>query len=136
RRELLDDYKLAFLTKEDKPRETLITKKKSEEYPDVFNALAIEQLRLIRLMARLRAIRVAEATEAIMAIAVAILEAFDEAKRARALLDYDDLIEKSRALLTTSAMAPWVLFKLDGGIDHILVDEAQDTSPEQWDVVT
>ena len=61
-----------------------------------------------------------------MTIAVAILETFEKTKQARALLDYDDLIAKARALLTTSAMAPWVLYKLDGGIDHILVDEAQD----------
>jgi ATP-dependent helicase/nuclease subunit A len=136
RRELLDEYRLLFLTKEDEPRKSLITKKPAEKYPNAADALVLEQDRLVKLMARLRALRVAEATEAIMAIAVAILEAFGEEKRARALLDYDDLIEKSRALLTTSAMAPWVLFKLDGGIDHILVDEAQDTSPEQWDVVT
>lgn len=32
-------------------------------------------------------------------------------------------------------MAQWVLFRLDGGIDHILVDEAQDTSPLQWQVI-
>ena len=32
-------------------------------------------------------------------------------------------------------MAPWVLFKLDGGLDHILIDEAQDTNPEQWEIV-
>ena len=32
-------------------------------------------------------------------------------------------------------MAAWVLYRLDGGIDHILVDEAQDTSPVQWDVI-
>jgi ATP-dependent helicase/nuclease subunit A len=31
--------------------------------------------------------------------------------------------------------AAWVLYKLDGGIDHVLVDEAQDTSPEQWSVI-
>src|SRR5690606_29825454 len=37
--------------------------------------------------------------------------------------------------LTRSRMAAWVLYKLDGGIDHILIDEAQDTSPDQWDVI-
>ncbi len=89
----------------------------------------------LRLVSRLKAVRVAEATEAVVTIAVTILDTFEDEKRARALLDYDDLIAKARALLTTSAMAPWVLYKLDGGIDHILVDEAQDTSPEQWDVV-
>ncbi|MBX3505423.1 MAG: double-strand break repair helicase AddA [Parvibaculum sp.] len=131
----VDDYLSIFLTKDMQPRARLITKKLAEENPDAVRALEEEQSRVHRLVSRLRAIRVAEATEAIVTIAVAILDAFSGAKRDRALLDYDDLIEKSRALLTTSAMAPWVLYKLDGGIDHILVDEAQDTSPEQWDVV-
>ena len=50
-------------------------------------------------------------------------------------LDFDDLILKARALLNAPAVAQWVLYRLDGGIDHILVDEAQDTSPVQWDVI-
>ena len=131
----VDDYIAIFLTKDMTPRARLITKKLAEENADAARALEEEQGRVLHLVSRLRAIRVAEATEAIVTIAVAILDAFAAAKRDRALLDYDDLIEKSRALLTMSAMAPWVLYKLDGGIDHILVDEAQDTSPEQWDVV-
>ena len=53
-----------------------------------------------------------------------------------ALLDYDDLIVDSPAPARSAATPPWVLYKLDGGIDHILIDEAQDTSPEQWDIVT
>lgn len=135
RAEHVDDYIAVFLTKEMAPRKTLITKKLGEANPAAARALEEEQARIVSLVGRMRSIRVAEATEAIMAIAIAILDAFENAKRARALLDYDDLIAKTRALLTTSSMAPWVLYKLDGGIDHILVDEAQDTSPEQWDVV-
>jgi len=50
-------------------------------------------------------------------------------------LDFDDLINITVNLLTTSAVADWVLYRLDGGIDHILVDEAQDTSPSQWNVI-
>ena len=50
-------------------------------------------------------------------------------------LDYDDLILRSVELLESEGAAPWVLYKLDGGIDHILVDEAQDTSPAQWRVI-
>ena len=50
-------------------------------------------------------------------------------------LDFDDLIQKSRELLQDSSVAAWVLFRLDQGVDHILVDEAQDTSPAQWDVI-
>ncbi|MEX0582453.1 MAG: double-strand break repair helicase AddA, partial [Sneathiella sp.] len=46
-----------------------------------------------------------------------------------------DLILKTRYLLTGEGVAPWVMFKLDGGIELILVDEAQDTSAEQWQVI-
>src|SRR6201999_845805 len=57
------------------------------------------------------------------------------AKRARGVLDYEDLITTTRNLLERADAAAWVLFKLDKGIDHILIDEAQDTSPEQWRIV-
>ena len=55
-------------------------------------------------------------------------------KDRRALLDYDDLIDKTLALFARSSAA-WVLYKLDLGIDHVLIDEAQDTSPKQWEIV-
>ncbi|MEP5152629.1 double-strand break repair helicase AddA [Planktotalea sp.] len=67
--------------------------------------------------------------------ATVFLKKYEERKQARGWLDFDDLILKTRDLLAKSEMAQWVLYKLDGGIDHILVDEAQDTSPAQWDVV-
>ncbi len=57
------------------------------------------------------------------------------AKTAQGWLDFDDLITRTEALLSTPDMAPWVLYRLDGGIDHVLVDEAQDTSPLQWQVI-
>jgi ATP-dependent helicase/nuclease subunit A len=60
---------------------------------------------------------------------------YDRRKALLGKLDFEDLIEKTRALLGRSNMAAWVLYRLDGGIDHILVDEAQDTSPAQWDIV-
>ena len=63
------------------------------------------------------------------------LHRYDEAKSRRGWLDFDDLIRATDRLLNTADMAEWVLYKLDGGIDHILVDEAQDTSPEQWSVI-
>lgn len=63
------------------------------------------------------------------------LRRYDARKSAHAALEFDDLIRKTNALLRASDMAQWVLYRLDGGIDHILVDEAQDTSPLQWDIV-
>lgn len=63
------------------------------------------------------------------------LSIYDSYKADKGLLDFDDLIQKSKALLNNPSLASWVLFRLDGGIDHILIDEAQDTSPQQWQVI-
>ncbi len=67
--------------------------------------------------------------------AQAFLPLYEARKAARGWLDFDDLITKARGVLTDPGVAAWVLFRLDGGIDHILVDEAQDTSPDQWRVI-
>ncbi|CUH45259.1 double-strand break repair helicase AddA [Ruegeria atlantica] len=67
--------------------------------------------------------------------AAAFLPEYERRKQLRGWLDFDDLILRARQVLNDPAVAEWVLYRLDGGIDHILVDEAQDTSPDQWDVV-
>ncbi|TVP73240.1 MAG: double-strand break repair helicase AddA [Rhodobacteraceae bacterium] len=72
---------------------------------------------------------------ALHCFARAYLPAYAQAKAARGWLDFDDLIARAGQLLTDPSVAQWVLFKLDGGVDHILVDEAQDTSPGQWQVI-
>ena len=75
--------------------------------------------------------RAAELTHAALTLIQAMLGHYESAKRLRSVLDYDDLILKTRDLLHRPGAAQWVLYKLDGGIDHVLIDEAQDTSPEQ-----
>ena len=74
-------------------------------------------------------------TAALLSFAKVFLGEYEARKSASGALDYDDQIEKALALLSTSASTQWVLYRLDGGIDHILVDEAQDTSPIQWQIV-
>ncbi|MEE8173186.1 MAG: double-strand break repair helicase AddA, partial [Alphaproteobacteria bacterium] len=64
-----------------------------------------------------------------------MLHYYRQEKSARAVLDYGDQIMETRKLLSAEDIAPWVLYKLDGGLDHILVDESQDTSPAQWSVI-
>ncbi|HAV07412.1 MAG TPA: double-strand break repair helicase AddA, partial [Rhodobacteraceae bacterium] len=76
-----------------------------------------------------------EKTRALFAFATPFVTAYEAKKMERAALDFDDLISKAKALLEDPAVAQWVLFRLDGGVDHVLVDEAQDTSPDQWDIV-
>lgn len=83
----------------------------------------------------LKAINTADATKALIAIGAALIESYEEIKQQRGRLDYDDLIERASGLLNTPSGVSWVHYKLDGGIEHVLVDEAQDTSPEQWRVV-
>ncbi|MEM9618607.1 MAG: double-strand break repair helicase AddA [Pseudomonadota bacterium] len=63
-----------------------------------------------------------------------VRDIYRRSKTARAALDFDDLIHRTRRLFSQASSA-WVMYKLDQGIDHILVDEAQDTSPAQWDVI-
>ncbi len=128
-------YATAFLTAEGTIRKTLVTKKTEATYSGTADALAAEAARVLAVMERCKAAAVADATGALLMVGTALVDAYGEEKRRRALLDYDDLILRTAALLKKPGIAPWVLFKLDGGIEHILIDEAQDTNPEQWDVV-
>ncbi|MBN2906051.1 MAG: double-strand break repair helicase AddA [Rhodobacteraceae bacterium] len=77
----------------------------------------------------------AEKTLALHRFAAAFLPLYERRKQSHGWLDFDDLILRAKALLTDPGVAQWVLFRLDGGLDHILVDEAQDTSPAQWQVI-
>ncbi len=76
-----------------------------------------------------------ERTRALHDFAQVFIRLYSGVKQRRGLLDFDDLILRARDLLTDPSVAAWVLYRLDGGIDHILVDEAQDTSPVQWQVI-
>ncbi|MFK7744992.1 MAG: double-strand break repair helicase AddA [Roseobacter sp.] len=90
----------------------------------------IESARSARL-----ALSAAQKTHALHRFAAKFLPLYAQTKTLRGWLDFDDLIDRARALLNDERVAAWVLFRIDGGIDHILVDEAQDTSPAQWDVI-
>jgi ATP-dependent helicase/nuclease subunit A len=99
------------------------------------NRLLADQDHLEHDRERRCAARIAEDTVHALILAQAYVSAYAEAKRLRGALDFADLILKTCELLTRRADAAWVLYKLDGGIDHILVDEAQDTAPEQWAIL-
>ena len=135
---LIDQYLPVFLTQKLAPRGSkgLITKKQAEADPAALDALLVEQARIYDVSETLKAVAVADNTAAVLTIGHALLESYDQLKSIRGLLDYDDLITKAAALLSNQGGVSWVHYKLDGGIDHILVDEAQDTSPAQWQVIT
>ena len=116
-------------------RNTLITKPAALKAPGARTVLDVEAERLVAVEARRRSAWTAAATDAILDLGESLLAEYAAEKERRALLDYDDLIDRARALLERPGLASWVLYKLDGGIDHILIDEAQDTNPEQWRVI-
>lgn len=129
------DYAGIFLTKAGEILKRLATNGAVDADPAVTDILCAEAERILAVKERLAAVDLAELTGLISALARNLLVAYGRHKRDGALLDYDDLIARTVALLERPGIAPWVLYKLDGGIDHILVDEAQDTAPEQWRIV-
>lgn len=102
---------------------------------DVMQALEALMMRVEDARNARLSLMAVQKTMALHHFAVAFLKRYDSAKERRGWLDFDDLILKARALLNDKQVAAWVLYRIDGGIDHILVDEAQDTSPRQWDVI-
>jgi ATP-dependent helicase/nuclease subunit A len=113
----------------------VMTKPTIDAQPDLWAAFVDEQDRLDGLNERMSALHMIEASEALLHLGSKIMESYGELKRSQGVYDFEDLINNSRDLLTRSGAAQWVLYKLDGGIHHLLIDEAQDTSPAQWQIV-
>jgi ATP-dependent helicase/nuclease subunit A len=125
----------AFLTGKGEPRKSLMTAPTKKKAGALSDALTDAQDAFVVLDQKLCGLRVAEATEALLRLTAAIFEHYEGEKRTRGTLDFDDLIGKTLNLLMRQDAAEWVLYELDARIDHILVDEAQDTSPEQWAIL-
>ena len=131
----VDALEAFFCTGKGEARASLMSKAIKTDHADLDASLTSAQARFITLLDERKALAVVAATLALTRLAGAVLQRYGRAKARRAALDYDDLIAKTVSLLHEKQWADWVLFKLDRGIDHILVDEAQDTSREQWHVV-
>jgi ATP-dependent helicase/nuclease subunit A len=130
----VDAYLCLFLTDNKTPRDSVVTnsfRKKNPELGDRFDA---EIGRLTPLIEKRRAAIARDRTEALVHIATAAARHYRREKEERGLLDYDDLIDKTLAMLERVS-AGWVHYKLDRGVDHVLMDEAQDTSRRQWDIL-
>ncbi|RUT30315.1 double-strand break repair helicase AddA [Arsenicitalea aurantiaca] len=131
-----DRWCAAFLTREGKVPKAFPKKVIGTNDPDLAEALLAEAERLEALGAGLACARLVARSEALLVVLSAIVSRFEARKRARSLLDFDDLVNRLAALFANEALGPWVQYKLDAGITHILVDESQDTNPEQWRVVS
>ncbi|HTK79175.1 MAG TPA: double-strand break repair helicase AddA, partial [Rhizomicrobium sp.] len=125
----------AFCNKNGEPKDSLATKPMRSASPALFEYLTGLAGRYIAAEQRCRAARAAQLAQGALTLADAVRNRYAAMKLARGALDYNDLITATLRLLNISNAAAWVLYKLDGGLDHILIDEAQDTSPEQWEIV-
>ncbi len=120
-----------FLTKGE-ARKVMATAKAN---PDAAIWLNDLQMKYCATLGTVRAARVADDTQKLLALARVHAGFYEAAKAARGALDFPDLVTRAVRLLTQNGAAPWVLYKLDGGIEHVLIDEAQDTAPDQWAIV-
>ncbi len=141
---VFDAYAAALHTADGKKlREDFVTKGSADVAPVAVRLFGGKKLgghgsevsRVLRAIESVRAVEVAALTEAALRIATAYLDAYENEKRRRGGLDFADLIDRARILVESSEASEWVLYKLDGGVDHVLVDEAQDTAPDQWELI-
>ncbi|MBS0562244.1 MAG: UvrD-helicase domain-containing protein, partial [Proteobacteria bacterium] len=109
----------------------LVAGKAAKAEPGLTDAMLAQQEHVCGIEDQQRGLKVAEFCAALVRLAAPMLEDYGSRKRRTGLLDYDDLIARSERLLANPGAA-WVLYKLDGGIDHVLLDEVQDTAPAQW----
>jgi ATP-dependent helicase/nuclease subunit A len=131
----LDALKALMLTKEHQMRKGFPTKGAQTDLGPMLSAFEdLAQRTYDAHDLQMRARNVSR-TSALHRFATAFIAQYEAEKQKRGWLDFDDLILRARALLNDPKVAAWVLYRIDGGIDHILVDEAQDTSPRQWDVI-
>ncbi|OJX11185.1 MAG: double-strand break repair helicase AddA [Caedibacter sp. 37-49] len=130
-----NSYASHFLTIEGDIRKTLVSVGVSQNYPSITEYLIKEAYLLWEVVQKQKSLFNMKMTKALYDLGAAILENYEYQKVAQHSLDYNDLIYKAKSLLTHHELAAWVLYKLDGGINHILVDEAQDTNEAQWEII-
>jgi ATP-dependent helicase/nuclease subunit A len=130
-----DEFYAVFFTTAGAPRARLATNGLVAANGELNRRFQDAAIRFYETEQRCRAARAAALALAALTLARAVHAEYGRAKRARGVLDYDDLIAATLRLLEKRDAAAWVLYKLDDGLDHILIDEAQDTSPEQWRII-
>jgi ATP-dependent helicase/nuclease subunit A len=132
--ERLERYLDVFFTAEKEPRDRVVTATLAKKQPDIAALLAREQMRLTPLVARRDAVICRDRTGALLNIALPVIARYTAEKERGGFVDYDDLIDKTEAMLA-QVHPGWVHYKLDLGLDHVLIDEAQDTSAKQWAII-
>lgn len=130
----VDAFRVIFLTQKGAPRldKGFPSKAVADAAPDAAADLRAARDRFADLDRIRVALETARASAALFTLADAVIQRYEAGKQADGALDYDDLIDRTVDLLKHGSA--WVLYRLDGGVDHLLIDEAQDNSLAQWRV--
>ena len=120
-----EKYKKAYLTKDDTPIDNVSKQ----------DFLIEEQNRVHNINQYNINSQILQDNIAIFDLSVAFAQEYKQLKHQNNLLDFEDLILYTKKLFSDSATMGWILSQLDISLSHILVDEAQDTSPLQWDIL-
>jgi len=125
----------AYLTASGSIRARLTNKDIDTNHPQIADIVHAEAERVLNVTDHIMRAKLYQNTLDLLQIGSAVADKYHALKRTHNVLDYDDLILFTLTLLQKQDITPWVMYKLDGGIDHILVDESQDTNPEQWEII-
>ena len=124
----IEEYKYTFITKDNTIRKI----KKLHETNEVY---INEANRCIEFTEDLENTKYYNLTISVINFGIEIIKHYKLLKNEKGLLDFDDLIMTTLNLLQNTEYSAWINYKLDSGIEHILLDEAQDTSSLQWKIM-
>ncbi len=130
------DPKELFFTKDGKKRKSLLSKDITQKHPNLLLELEKLTTLIYKLDEEYRIEELVYYTNLLAQLAYILLEKYEKFKEENNLLDYDDLIYHTEKLLQNKDIHAWLLHKIESEINHILVDEAQDTSRDQWNIIT
>jgi len=136
RRESWADWCAGFMTGAGRPRakSAFVSKALDQAEPGLFAAIEAEQERIAGIAEQFAANNLASLSAGLIRILLQLHGQENAEKRSTGRFDHVDLITTTAVLLEDPGAA-WVLYKLDGGIDHLLLDEVQDIAPGQWEVI-
>jgi len=133
--EMLNILTAAYCSKGEIRKISLFGKKLLADWPELEELFSLKAAAVLAAAETLKAAALKDMNQAAYTLIADLLKRYAALKQAQGLMDFSDLISRSLALLKRRGAGQWVQYKLDKGIDHILVDEAQDTAPEQWEII-
>ncbi len=122
-----------FFTSLGEPKKRLLNKKDAPE--DLIETLKKIQNILVQFEHQKIALKTIRQTEGFLFLGHVFIDVYKKIKKQKQRLDYNDLLHHTIKLLDNDDVTQWVQYKLHHKIEHLLVDEAQDTNLLQWKII-